>query len=863
MTEGRARAVPRLPLADVLTAVSVLAVWGLLASFFPPSLLLLDTMTAGGDTPSFHHPIAYLRDVLVPAGFPRGWNPGNFGGYAPYQFYFLPPSLAVTGLSTLMPFNVAFKLVTVTGIFLLPLATALCVRLLGYPFPIPALGAAASLLFLFNQGNSMWGGNIPSTLAGEFSFSISFALAALFLGLVFHAVQRDRGRRPLAALLALVGLCHPLPFLTAAAGSLYFLLDRTRLRRNLVFLSWTYGIAALLMAFWLLPLLAGLRYTTSIHWVWQFQSWTEIVPPFLLPAAVLAVVNLARIAIRRGQVPEAPRYLAFCLFITVVAFCNATSLGIPDIRFIPYAQLLLVLLALDLVALVLPRLPAPALPGMALVAAILGWVQHAPGYVGDWVKWNYEGIERKRGYEALRQITGALKGRLTDPRVGYEHSPTYEVFGSMRIFESLPLLAGRATLEGVLLQTPVTAPFVYYLQALMSAQGTHVIPDYRYPATDPARGAPRLDLFNVRDFLATTDVVKAALDEDPAWRRSFSLEPYVIYTRTSPPGGYVRVPRHRPVRVETTAWKKDFHRWFDTDGVLDVPIVRAADVPAADERHFPLRSASPTDLPRVPLPSDCLVHESLSALSIEFTTTCPGVPHWISMAYHPNWRAEGASRVYLASPAFMIVVPEGNTVRLKFARTAVDWLGLLGTALGVGLCLGLGRARMAATTPAPAAATSRAVRRLQVGVLSVVVAVTGWNLTRTIGAHYFHLRGWTAFKRGEYREAQREFERALVFGLHTGSASDALFYRAASLFRAGDLAAAERAYQDVLARKPDSVWVAESLYNVGLSQQRQGRTAEAAATYRRVLAEHRGNVWARHAAERLREMTPPPGAEPR
>jgi hypothetical protein len=426
----------------------------------------------------------------------------------------------------------------------------------------------------------------------------------------------------------------------------------------------------------------------------------------------------------------------------------------------------------------------------------------------------------------------------------------------MRIFESLPLLAGRATLEGVLLQTAVTSPFVYYLQALMSEQGTHVIPDYRYPASDPSRGAPRLDLFNVRDFLATSDVVKKALDRDPAWSRSFVLEPYAIYRRTAPPRGYVRVPRYQPVLVETTAWKKDFHRWFDTDAALEVPILRASDVLASEQRHFRLRSASPTDLPKVPLPGSCIIQESLSALSIEFTTTCPGVPHWISMAYHPNWRAEGAARVHLASPAFMLVVPDGNTVRLRFARRAADWAGLALSVLGLGLCAAAGRIRMPApSSPGPEA--TWAVGRVQVGVLTIVVAVTAWNIARTIGSQYFHARGWKAFQRGDYRTAHRDFEQALVFGLHIGSASDALFYRAASLMRAGDLAAAERAYQEVLVHKPDSSWAAESLYHIGLSQQQQGRPTEAITTFRRVRAEHRGSLWARLAEERLRELSVP------
>jgi hypothetical protein len=89
---------------------------------------------------------------------------------------------------------VAFKLVTVAGTFLLPLTTALALRGLGYASPVPALGAVASLIFLFNEGNSMWGGNIPSTLAGEFAHSLGFASAVLF-GV---ALSRHRGGARLA-----------------------------------------------------------------------------------------------------------------------------------------------------------------------------------------------------------------------------------------------------------------------------------------------------------------------------------------------------------------------------------------------------------------------------------------------------------------------------------------------------------------------------------------------------------------------------------------------------------------------------------------------------------------------------------------
>jgi hypothetical protein len=841
-------------LERAVTWGTLLAVWAFLLSYFPPSLLLLDTMTAGGDTPSFHHPIEHLRNVLLPAGLPQGWDPGNFAGYAPFQFYFLPPSLLIVALSWILPFNVAFKLVTVVGVFALPLTTVLALRAMRYPFPIPALGAAATLLFLFNEGNSMWGGNIPSTLAGEFSFSISFALSVLFLGLLHRGITEDRGSRALGVLLALIGLCHPVTFITSALAGLYFLIDARTFKRHLAFLVWMYAIAALLMSFWLLPLLARLPYATSIHWVWSFRSWSEALPALLIPAAVLALVNIVRLVVRARSTTGPGHYLLFCFLTCLVAFGNANNLGVPDIRFLPFAQFLIVLLALDLLATLVPLLYMPVLPALALAAGIMSFVQFFVTLGPVWARWNYEGIETKRGYPALQQISAALKGTFTDPRVAYEHSPSYEVFGSMRIFESLPRLTGRATLEGVLLQTAVTSPFIYYMQSQHSTQSTSIIPGYAYPPSDPARGTARLDLFNVRDFLAVSPAVKTALDGDTRWNRLTTIDPYVIYRRRDVAHGYVRVPRYQPVLIETKEWKKDFHRWFSNDAALEVPLVAAASVPAEERGRFPLTSGSPVDLPRVAMPADCAVTESVSSLSVEFTTTCPGVAHWIAISYHPNWHAAGAPRVYLASPAFMLVVPDGPKVRLEFRRAAIDWIGLLATIVGLGLCAA--QARVRALLPGDLALPVSVLRRTLAVLGVVVLIVTAWNITALFGSQYVYRRAWRAFERQDYPAARREFERALAFGRGSPIAPDAEFFRAASLFRLGEFGAARQAYEDVIREHPESIWLAESLYHVGLCEERLGRRAEAAATLRRVVAEHPGSRWAELASEWLANQKP-------
>jgi hypothetical protein len=857
------------------------SLWTFLIDYVRPDLILLDTYPAGGDTPSFVHPVEHLRDVLLPAGNPQGWDLGNFAGYAPYQFYFLPPSLMMIAMEAVgVPLNVAFKLVSVAGTFLLPLASLITVRSLGYRFPIPALGATVTLIFLFNEGNSMWGGNIPSTLAGEFSFGLSFGLAVLFFGLLYRGVETQRGWRTQAAVLALTGLCHPVGFINAVTPGLFFLLDRRNLARNLRYLIVVYGTATLLMGFWLFPVVAKVGYSTSINWTWHFQSWREPLPHMLVPVGILALLDALWVLARPSPANRPARYMLFGVLITVVTFYNATAAGLPEIRFAPFAQFLLVLLALDFVARILlwivdwsvaapsgRRVPAwyratvTILPALGVIGAVVAWVEVNTTFIPAWIKWNYEGIEKKPTWPILQTLTNHLRGPISAPRVAYENSPQYERFGSMRIWESLPHFSGRATLEGLLLQTPVTSPFVYYIQSEISLQGTGVIPGYPYPAVNPQRGTLRLDLFNARDLITITPTVKDALAKDARWERTLDLPPYAIFTRRGGDPHYVRVPHFRPVLVHTSKrWKKDFHRWFSSDSALSVPIVAASDVPAAERALFRLESHSPTELPHEAIEADCRIEEKIDHLAIEFTTTCPGLPHVVAVSYYPNWHVEGARRVYLTSPAFMLVFPDGPHVRLLFRRNAIDWIGIAASLLGLAICLAPVRRPLLVPSEGLSRGLTASQPWLVASVAIVVLGVTGWHVLKNVGPPHYYQLGWKAFEKADYPTAIASFERVILLGDETTTAADGTFFRAASLLRSNRPAEALRGYRDVIVRHPDSIWVAEAHYHVGLCLQQLKRVREAKASFRYVTVAYPGNRWAGFAADRLREIRAAGGA---
>jgi len=136
-----------------------------------------------------------------------------------YTFYFTLPDFFVAVGSWIIPFNVAFKLGTILGSVLLPITAWACGRFFRLRPPIPTLLAAATLPFLFDYTYTIYGGNLFSTLAGEYAFSFSGALAILFLGLFAAAVREGRHRAWAAVVLAGCVLSHIVPGLYALGGA--------------------------------------------------------------------------------------------------------------------------------------------------------------------------------------------------------------------------------------------------------------------------------------------------------------------------------------------------------------------------------------------------------------------------------------------------------------------------------------------------------------------------------------------------------------------------------------------------------------------------------------------------------------------
>jgi hypothetical protein len=682
---GRRRA--RLEVVSVLAVLSL--IYGLLIWLFPPSLLFMPTITAGGDTLSHYTAASYLRYRLLPHGHLVGWMPGNFAGFPLFLFYFPLAFLFIAALSLLVPFPVAFKLGTAAGTFGLPVAAYVALRRIGSAAPAPALGAVLTLCFLFIESNSMWGGNIPSTLAGEFAYSFSLPILVLFLGELYRSMETKRKAWPCAVLFALVGFSHGYTMVMAAGMGLFFLVfDRDRWRA-IQFLVRVYLLGGLLLGFWLLPLLVYLPYTSGWPITWQFSSIREPLPTVLWPVVGATIATMGYALTRTD--PSGPdrawvrqvHYLSFPIVLGVLLFSLAARVKLVDIRFLAISQFFTTLVAaigLGRVCRLLPqRIGALALLALALLTA--RWAVANQTYTQSWIYANYNGIEQAPLWPQYRDLNAALRGGPQDPRVMYEHSAKHGAAGTIRAFEALPLFSGRSTLEGSYLQSSLSAPFIFYLQSELTPTPSCPFPQYLCSPFKPDQAIPHLVLFNVKQFIAISDDVKEALDANPAFQKTLDIRPYALYDVVPGDGAYVSPLPYQPVVARNADWKRLAYAWMQRPEWLEVPLIFPWDRQPMPIGALPFHGLDDAP-PKAQLSGRCRVKETVHEQEIRFETDCPGRPHLVKVSYHPKWRVEGADTIYLASPAFMVVYPTAGSVRLRFGTRWPDYAGWAATAGG-------------------------------------------------------------------------------------------------------------------------------------------------------------------------------------
>ncbi len=307
-TEGAPDSFEKIVTASVVGLCCAFVFWQL-----QPNLILADTTPTGGDMGAHVWGPAFLRDELLPRFRLSGWTPDWYGGFPAFHFYMVVPALAIVALDVglqpiaaaillvavfggavvlrekgrsdlaryvtiagfvlaplviSLPYNVAFKLIAVSGVVFFPVGAWALGHLSGLRFPGPAVLALSSLAFAFDRSFNIYGGNIASTLAGEFANSISLTLSLVALGFVIRGTRTGQYRAWAGVFIALTGLSHLLPAFFLLAGVLVVMIFRVAQGRfrSVPWIVVAGGLSALLSAFWVLPFFLRTSFLNDMGW---------------------------------------------------------------------------------------------------------------------------------------------------------------------------------------------------------------------------------------------------------------------------------------------------------------------------------------------------------------------------------------------------------------------------------------------------------------------------------------------------------------------------------------------------------------------------------------------------------------------
>lgn len=652
----------------LLTAIVFVFAYGFI--FWKLSLLdvLSNTTVTGGDTGTHVYIVDYLAKIFPHV---KGWSPDWYSGF-PF-LYFYPPLVyfLTVVLSFVIPLNIAFKVMIFLCILIYPLAFYWTLKNLHLPFPTPQIGVVLSLFLIFYEKYSIYGGNLNSLLAGQFSHTVSIPLLFLFLATFWRGAKNESLLRTNVLLGAATILTHPTSGLLLILAGLFLPLTGESIKKTFVYMIKVYLGIFLLSAFFTLGMVWYREYMGSMNWT-LFVKPEEIFAPYWYPIHFFAILGILFMLAHR-RLALAPIFITFT--VSLLAYATLNNSEVWNTRFLPYVLFAFLIFAAygigELLNLYNQKYKELLLSlGVIVIILPLTFigVNENIKFGPSWFRWNNEGYQGKAKWWEVQGLFDYLKG-LPRGRVLWEYSADYGNYGTPRVLELVPTFGKQPTFEGLLIESGLTSSFHFINQAETSESPTSAVAGFDYPPFDFAKGMEHLRLSGGRYFIAYSQKVRTEAAASPELRFLKKIEQFEVYELLD--SSLVQVVEGISIKEKGENWQPLSRNWY-LKGNLKRPIVFLTN---KERKSFP-KTSEPAGEVEINLLEE-------NTERIRFTTNSPGVPHLVKISYFPTWKATGAKGPYLVSPAYMMVVPQQNEVTLEFKNGLVDTAGYVFLGLGV------------------------------------------------------------------------------------------------------------------------------------------------------------------------------------
>ena len=673
MAKGFVIKIKREKLEKIITVLTFILVYGFIFYLLDFRLIFTNTTITGGDTGSQVYIPYYLKQI-----FPlvRWWSPDWYSGF-PFLYYYPPLVYLLTViLSFIIPINISFKIIIALCFLIYPLTFYLIFRLLGFKFPMPQIASVFSLFLIFLEKYSIYGGNLPSLLSGQFSHTLSIALLFLFFALCFKGIKENKYQKLNMLLGAAVVLSHPISGMLLIICSLFLLFSDTSKDLNYRFyyiFKVLLGIF-LLSAFWTIPLVFYQKYAGIMNWARQINM-DYLFPEHWQFLSISAVLGIIMVFIKKER--------RFIPFISIFILCGflyfyLDNSSIWNTRFLPYLNFGILLMAAYFLGFILNKIWGKVwllslILFFALVLISFYQVRANTSYSPFWFKWNFEGYQAKPQWNKLNDFFSELS-KLPKGRVLWEYNADYNQYGTPRALETLPIFAKQPTYEGLLIESSLFGAFHFINQTETSETPTSAVAGFVYPPFDFKKGIEHMKLSGVSYYVAYTEKLKMEADANPdsltkikETSAGFNIYKLKDSTLVDPVSNF-------SVSMQDKNWLMKSIEWYKGN-TLNNPIVFAKN----NQEKAELNKFLSSNFKKGNKVQDVKWGRDF----VEFKTNSINTPYIIKVSYFPTWRVIGAKGPYLISPSYMMVIPTGENVKLYFSYGVFDWMGILLTLGGI------------------------------------------------------------------------------------------------------------------------------------------------------------------------------------
>lgn len=674
--------------------------FALLLVFLRIDLSFLNTLPTGGDMGAHIVPTKFFAENFFTNFQLRGWSNDWFAGYPLYYFYFPLPPLITSILNFVLPFSISFKLMVVSTQILLVLSIELLFR---RNSTFSTLGFVAGLLFLLTESFTIFGGNLASSLAGQYSYTLSLAFCNL--SIYFLTKSKNSNNTLISSIcLGFALLSHLIPFLIYSPIYLfYFLIKKSSTNEKVI----AFLIFNFLTLDFSVSLFTNLEFTTNMTYA-PYSSFSDLIKIDILPLVLISFIYLITkdmFSMLRENITS-----VYLVIISLLLFFYGPESALWNGRLVPFFNLGIIMFFFNQCAkqnrssfkrignkLNLPiLLPAliflvykyvdkwseyyletswvivsllsllfllaisknQNLTATFLIALTLGSVSYLP----HWVNWNFTGYENKSSWGDIESLYSVLNN-LPPGRIMWEPNSDLNKYGTPMVLMTIPMFTHHTSMEGLYFDSSITTPFHFIAVSGLAERPSNPVGGLSYINGNFDKGMRMMNDLGIDYFIAYTEKIKDKADRAIELELIADTEVFKIYDVNSQK---VELITKSLLNFDSPSFKSRISssliKDFNDQSFFDLAVENFLN----DSNFKVIENLDFLDYDSQDYTRLKITNLNIDNEQITFTTNKVNYPHLIKVSYFPNWQIKEGYGPYRVSPSFIAVVPTSSNVKLVF-----------------------------------------------------------------------------------------------------------------------------------------------------------------------------------------------------